>query len=178
MGEGKTGWLGLGYKMASLPSRCRVQVWRRLKDVGAVYYQQGMVILPHTERLLAYVTALRSDIIRFGGEASVVTMHFLDEEDENAVVAQFVENVRSDYNELERLFLRVTDDIERFRSAGKLTQAMLEEKLGVLRKARRVYEKLRQRDHFKALSGQKIEELMKISLAKIDTCLLEVRVGD
>ena len=40
----KRKWIGMGYNLPVNPSKNRVYVWRKLKEVGAVYYKQGVTV--------------------------------------------------------------------------------------------------------------------------------------
>ena len=48
---GKTRWLILIYHLPRDPSRHRVAVWRKLKALGVIYLQDGVVVLPEDTRL-------------------------------------------------------------------------------------------------------------------------------
>lgn len=129
-----TEWLAFGYKMVHLPSRCRVYVWRKLKEMGAIRYQQGVVFLPRSERFIEVVTELKEDIIRFGGEASIADVRFFDPKDENALAIKFNDNIRSACKEVERFLKNLSEEVEKIRATGKTTQAFLEDKLRTLKK--------------------------------------------
>jgi hypothetical protein len=57
-----TGWLALSYHLPGEPSRLRIAVWRRLKELGAVYWQQGVAILPMTEESERAFRGLREEV--------------------------------------------------------------------------------------------------------------------
>lgn len=174
MGGDNNEWIGLAYKMSSLPSRCRVQIWRRLKSIGAVYYQQGMAVLPKTERLLESLISLRSEILCFGGEASVISISFLDAEDEKAMVAQFNKSVRSDINEIVKFFNRLNMEIEKVRLSKNESLPVLQELLSSLKKANRTLEQILKRDYFNIIGDEQIK-MQKSLLAQINTCISEAR---
>lgn len=135
--------------MVHLPSRCRVYVWRKLKEMGAIRYQQGVVFLPRSERFIEVVTELKEDIIRFGGEASIADVRFFDPKDENALAMKFNDNIRSACKEVERFLTNLSEEVEKIRATGKTTQAFLEDKLRTLKKHKKLLEEIRKRDHFK-----------------------------
>ena len=40
-------WLGIAYTAPAKPSKARVYIWRKLKELGAEYYH-GMAMIPQT----------------------------------------------------------------------------------------------------------------------------------
>ena len=44
----RTVWLALSYNVPINPSKARVYVWRKLKEIGAEYFKQGVALLPNT----------------------------------------------------------------------------------------------------------------------------------
>ena len=55
-------WLLITYKVPAEPSRMRVSLWRKLKELGAVYIQQGAAVLPMTEALLAVCEEIHREL--------------------------------------------------------------------------------------------------------------------
>ena len=93
-------WLTVTYKVPAEPSRTRVYLWRKLKELGAVYVQQGAAILPMTETLLAQVLALKAEVVSSGGEVLVGRMKFVDEDDDARVIAAFQLQRDGDYDDV------------------------------------------------------------------------------
>ena len=52
-----TEWLLLLTQLPTTPSSLRVNVWRRLKNKGAISYQNGTWILPNSEENENYMKA-------------------------------------------------------------------------------------------------------------------------
>lgn len=173
-----TKWLAICYTLGALPSRNRVFVWRKLKEIGAVYFQQSVAVLPSSDYLLHYLEELREKILQFGGEASIVSMNFLNAADENAVTARFNENIKSDYHEIEKLILALVDEIESIHSKGEMTQERLLDELSALNRSRKAFEKILLRDHFKTKYHEKVEHMIQTSLDRINYFLLEHRSGN
>lgn len=149
MQQEKSEWLAFGYKMANLPSRCRVYVWRKLEALGAIRYQQGVVLLPQSDRFVKIVSDLKDDIVRFGGNASIASVNFFDPKDEVALVKKFNENIRCAYVEMEHALKNFSEELEKIRIGGKTTQAFLDEKLMALKRHKKIFEEILKRDHFK-----------------------------
>ena len=67
----KTNWVLLIYKLPREPSRHRVAVWRRLKDLGALYLQDGVAALPKDAVTREQMEWLQLRVREAGGEATV-----------------------------------------------------------------------------------------------------------
>ena len=63
-------WMGLGYNLPVNPSKNRVYVWRKLKEMGADYFKQGVAILPKNPVNLRAFGRLADKIRDLGGEAT------------------------------------------------------------------------------------------------------------
>ena len=67
----KTRWVLLIYKLPREPSRHRVAVWRKLKDLGALYLQDGVAALPEDAVTREQLEWLQLRIREAGGEATL-----------------------------------------------------------------------------------------------------------
>ena len=47
-------WLGITYTVPAKPSKARVYIWRKLKELGAEYYH-GMAMVPESPKVLESV---------------------------------------------------------------------------------------------------------------------------
>ena len=130
-------WLGITYTVPAKPSKARVYIWRKLKELGAEYYH-GMAMVPAGPKTLDSVKRLTSHIKEMGAEASILEMRFLDPRDEEKVVAQFKRQAASDFRELFLDFARLYEEI-----GGPLDED--EERQRMLR---RRYGKVKNRDFF------------------------------
>jgi hypothetical protein len=64
-------WLLLHYRLPPKPSALCVHVWRRLKRLGAVLFQEAVWVLPNIPRTLEQFQCLATDIVEMGGEAAL-----------------------------------------------------------------------------------------------------------
>lgn len=130
-------WLGITYTAPAKPSRARVYIWRKLKELGAEYYH-GMAMVPETPKLQESVRKLAARMRELGAEVSVLEIRFLDPRDEEKVVAQFKRQAENDFRELFLDFARLYEEL-----GGPLDGG---EDQG--RSLRRRYGKVRSRDFF------------------------------
>ena len=103
-------WLGITYTAPAKPSRARVYIWRKLKELGAEYYH-GMAMVPRTPRLLESVRKLTARMRELGAEVSVLEIRFVDPLDEEKVVAQFKRQAENDFRELFLDFARLYEEL-------------------------------------------------------------------
>lgn len=153
-------WLVFIYKVPSEPSRKRVFLWRKLKDMGAVYLQPGVGILPNRDVLLQQLEYLKSDTIEMDGEAMVATLSFASPEDEERLISQFQELRNQEYEEICEQCERVIYELDRESAKGKYTFAEVQENEENLAKIHKWVEKVITRDFFLATVKSKVEALV------------------
>lgn len=153
-------WAGLAYKLPTHPSKYRVYVWRKLKQAGAIFYQQGVAVLPMNPWNHTYLEGLREEIRKCGGEAAVLSVRISDKEDEDALIAQFNENMRSVCQGITRCLLDCLDGLD----APSPGLRARRQSMGFFEKARRSYESCRRHGLFQApldpSAGRTLETLM------------------
>jgi hypothetical protein len=82
-------WLVISVSAAGAAGTLRVQVWRKLRSLGAVYLQQSVCLLPALDDVVRQVRRLTDRIHHQGGTARVLRMRFTDPAEEQAVVQEF-----------------------------------------------------------------------------------------
>lgn len=150
-------WMGLGYNLPANPSKNRVYVWRKLKDLGAVSFKQGVALLPKSRDNLGHLMGLAIRIREMGGEASLIEIKFLDPNDERDMIRRFREQTEAEYVELLRDCANIWEEIAK-NVFGSLDNT---EKF---RKVVRRYNKVKARDYFK--SSQAADTERKINQLK------------
>lgn len=93
-------WIALTYNLPIHPSKNRVYVWRKLRDIGAVGVNHGVSVLPKSSKKTADLVLLCERIRESGGEASIIEMNFVNQRDEQAMVKRFREQSGQEYAEL------------------------------------------------------------------------------
>lgn len=130
-------WLGITYTVPAKPSKARVYIWRKLKELGAEYYH-GMAMIPQDPETTESVKKLTARIRELGAEVSVLEIRFLDPRDEEKVVAQFKRQAENDFRELFLDFARLYEELS----------PPLDEQEKQRRALRRRYCKVKSRDFF------------------------------
>lgn len=144
-----SGWVVLVYRVPSDPSRLRAQVWRRLRQLGAIYLQNAVVALPYDAAAERSLLRLQEEITtEMGGSAQVFRAVALAGE------SQVIESMNAardeEYTEIVDRCRDFLAEIERETAATHFTYAELEENEEDLNKLRSWFEKVRGRDRFGA----------------------------
>ena len=95
-----TAWLLLHYKLPSEPSALRVYIWRKLKRLGAILLHEAVWVLPDQPRTAEQVRWLTAEIQERGGNAYSWRANAISGENDEAIIAQFNEQVDAVYSDL------------------------------------------------------------------------------
>ncbi len=134
-------WVLLVYKLPREPSRHRVAVWRKLRDLGALYLQDGVAALPEDAVTREQLEWLQLRVGDAGGEATLWEAQpgTLAEERE------LVETFRSSREAAYRAILAGTNRLRRKAELGG--SATLSDQLDKLERELRAE---RRRDYFRS----------------------------
>ncbi len=66
-------WVVLIYKIPTQPSRLRLQVWRTLQRMGALYLQDGVCLLPARPDLVENMQYVATTVAEMGGTSHLFT---------------------------------------------------------------------------------------------------------
>ena len=132
-------WLLLHYKLPPKPSALRVYIWRKLKRLGAVLFQDAVWVLPNTARTLEQFQWLAAEIVEMGGEAALW-------ESQPAL--------SNTYEGLVQQFQKQADQVY-----GKILQ-QLGKRNPDLEALSRQYQQARQKDYFQSQVGEQLREAL------------------
>lgn len=163
-------WLAMSYNIPIRPSKIRVYVWRKLREMGAGYFKQGVAILPHTKENLIQVRALAAKIRELGGEAALVELRFLDEIDEVRQILAFKKQSENEFRALLLDFAKLYEEAQGCFSSSREERERI----------RRRYTKVKSRDFFNIeedldLEGASRELLAGFKKSTQDLCQLMAR---
>ena len=130
----------LVYRLPRDPSRHRVAVWRKLKDLGALYIQDGVVALPEDAVTREQLEWLQLRVREAGGEATLW-------EARPGTVAEEAELVGAFRSSREEAYRSIISDAERLRRKALMGGKDLSEQLG---KIERRFRAERRRDYFRS----------------------------
>ncbi|MGW6504421.1 Chromate resistance protein ChrB [Nonomuraea angiospora] len=150
-------WLMLIYRVPSEPTRLRAAVWRRLRNLGAVYLQNSAAAAPRTPQSERALRALRSEIVEsMAGQAFLVsTSSVIGESD---LVALYNAARDDEYEEILDKCADFHKEVEKEVRAQHFTYSELEENEEDLTKLRGWFEKVKARD---VLGAARRKEVIK-----------------
>ena len=130
----------LVYRLPREPSRHRVAVWRKLRDLGALYIQDGVVALPEDAVTREQLEWLQLRVREAGGEATLW-------EARPGTVAEEAELVGIFRSSREEAYRSIIADAERLRRKAQMGGVDLSEQL---RKIEREFRAERRKDYFRS----------------------------
>lgn len=130
-------WLLLHYSLPTNPSALRVQIWRKLKRLGAILLNESIWVLPDTSRTAEQFQWLTTEIQEMKGIAYLWRSNLLLGENESTLKDQFIEQINNSYKEL-------------IKKLGKRNSNLSE--------LSREYQQIADRDYFDSELGKQIRE--------------------
>ena len=143
----------LVYRLPREPSRHRVAVWRKLKDLGAIYIQDGVVALPEDATTREQLEWLQLRVREAGGEATLW-------EARPGTVTEEAELVGTFRSSREEAYRAIIAEAERLRRKAEMGGVDPSEQLG---KLEREFRAERRRDYFRSpLRGEAAASLKAV----------------
>jgi hypothetical protein len=99
------------YRVPRDPTSCRVYVWRKLKQLGAVAMQDAIWVLPATARTREQFQWLAAEIAEMKGDATIWQAELLAGGQEDELVRQFTSQVDVIYREIQTSLKRKRPDL-------------------------------------------------------------------
>lgn len=146
-------WLMVTISTAGAPAALRVTVWRKLKELGALYLQQSACLLPAKASTLRAVAQLAARVIRDGGTARVLTISFPEREQEQEIIRELQKARSGEYTEVLKRFPAFFAELETETARGRTTFEEVEESEADLARFRTWLRKIAARDYFPAPLG-------------------------
>lgn len=136
-----TQWLLLHYKLPPEPSALRVSAWRKLKRLGAIWFQDTVWVLPCTSHTRELFQWLAVEIVEMGGEAALWESKPVLIGKEDSLITQFQEQVDEGY---------------------RILLAQLELADADLDALSRQYQQIRLKDYFGSELGQRVRQALLV----------------
>lgn len=155
-------WLILVYRVPSEPTRHRAAVWRKLRNLGAVYLQNSAAAVPRSTDRERALRALRKEIIqKMDGKAYLLSSNSVAGESD--LIATFNAARDDEYEEILDKCRDFLAEIDKEIAAEHFTYGELEENEEDLTKLRGWFAKVKARDALGAGKAAKVE-------AALDEC--------
>ena len=161
-------WLLLIYRVPQDPPGRRTYVWRQLKELGAIYLQQAVGLLPDRPAVRAALDALAERIRAFEGEVSLLETTSPSVEWEQEMICRFNQARDAEYIEVVENVERFEDEIARESQRGKYTFAELEDSEADWEKIERYLARIDARDFFTAPGRAGVVAALERGQAKLE----------
>jgi len=146
-------WLVVSVSTAGAAASLRVQVWRKLRSLGALYLQQSVCLLPATAYVTRDMRRLAGRVRQGGGTARVLPMAFTDPAEEQAVITELNAARDAEYAEVLDRLPDLHRELAGEQARGRLTYAEVEESEADLHRFQAWLAKIEARDYFHAAAG-------------------------
>jgi hypothetical protein len=152
--ESDDDWLVISASTAGAAAALRVQVWRKLRSLGALYLQQSVCLLPARDDVVRQVRRLVDRIRHQGGTVRVLRMRFADAAEERSLVDEFNAARDTEYAEIVERIPELRRELAHERARERATYAEVEESEADLERFRSWLAKIAARDYFAAPTGE------------------------
>lgn len=162
------------------PPSLRVQVWRKLRSLGAFYLQQSVCLLPARDRPAREVARLLARVRTEGGTGRVITIEVPDKREYAALVAEFNAARDAEYHEVLERTPAMLAEIATETARGRATYAEVEESEADLNRFRGWLAKIVARDYFDATGRAAAEAAVagcERALAEFEASALTAEAG-
>lgn len=160
-------FLTFTYKIPSEPSKNRVYVWRTIKELGAVYLQQGVALLPYNEELYSILNNLREQVNTLGGRSTLSKLNFLKEEDEEDIIAEFIKQIDEEYGEFIQNCEKQILELDHESLQGDFNFSEITEHEEEYKKFQRWFDKINKKNYFKSNKQLQAHEILEQSKNKL-----------
>lgn len=144
----KTKFLVFTYKVPSSPSKNRVYIWRTIKNLGAIYMQQGVALFPFKDDILLELQKLDELAKSSKGKSSISELSFLNKDDEDNSILEFQHQSSKEYLEFDRNCKSLIYELDRESDENSFNFYELEESEATLEKLEVWLNKIAKRDYF------------------------------
>jgi len=134
----------------------RVQVWRRLRGLGALYLQQSVCLLPDRPEVSKSVWRLAAKVRSEGGTARCLHLRMTDSAEQDGVVQQMQAAINEEYAEVLERLPTFFAELEMETARGRATFAEVEESEADLARFEAWHAKIEKRDYFDADLGSQV----------------------
>lgn len=146
----------------------RVQVWRKLRSLGALYLQQSVCLLPARAEVTREVRRLVDRVHHQGGTARVLHIEFTDPGEQAQVVGEMNTARGAEYAEVLERLPAFLEELATERSRGRASYAEVEESEADLERFRSWLSKIAKRDYFGAPDGATARQAVEAAAAELE----------
>jgi len=160
-------WLLVTVSTAGAPASLRVQVWRKLRSLGALYLRQSVCLLPDRPTVARAVWRLLDRVRHDGGEARLLHLALPDPGEQAAIVEEFRRERAVEYAEVLERAPAFLAELAQERARGRTTYAEVEESEADLERFRSWLSKIAARDYFDAPNAAEARAMVERCAAEL-----------
>jgi Protein ChrB, N-terminal len=155
------GWLLISVSTAGAAGTLRVQVWRKLRSLGAFYLQQSVCLLPAQADVVREVLRLADRVRHQGGSCRILHIQLADARERAQVITEMDAARDDEYAEVTERLPEFLAELDKERVRGRTTYAEVEECEADLERYRSWLAKIAARDYFAAPGGPAAREAVE-----------------
>ena len=161
------GWLLVSVSTAGAAAALRVQVWRKLRSLGALYLQQSVCLLPARAGVAREVRRLLDRVHHQGGTGRLLHVMLAEPAEHAQVIAEINAARDDEYAEVLERLPEFLAELEKERARGRTTYAEVEECEADLERYRSWLAKIAARDYFTAPGGAQARAAVEAAAAEL-----------
>jgi hypothetical protein len=161
------GWLLISVSTAGAPGTLRVQVWRKLRSLGALYLQQSVCLLPATEEVAREVRRLLDRVHHQGGSGRALQIDLTAPTEQAHIISQMNTARDEEYAEVLERLPEFRAELVKELARGRATYAEVEECEADLDRFRAWMSKIAARDYFDASGGAAARDAVEAAAAEL-----------
>jgi hypothetical protein len=161
------GWLLVSVSTAGAAAALRVQVWRKLRSLGALYLQQSVCLLPARDEVVREVRRLADRVRHQGGSCRLLHVGIADEAERAQVLAEMNAARDEEYGEVLERLPEFVAELGKERARGRTTYAEVEECEADLERYRSWLAKIAARDYFGAAGAEAAQAAVAAAAAEL-----------
>jgi hypothetical protein len=154
----KMEWLLLLPHLPATPSSLRVNVWRRLKDVGATSFQSGAWLLLRTPDNEDYLKRLQLFISENEATSQLFILQCVDESTDQEIIQKFMQDREEEYQEVLEQCKAYKKEVREEIESGILTFIELEDNEQKYKRLEKWIAKIRKRDFLVSKVFEKVRQ--------------------
>jgi len=120
-------WILFCPQLPATPSSPRVMIWRRMHSAGSVGLDNGLWILPYSEKTAQFIQEMKGYVLNQGGTCKTFLTNAYDPETENEIQARFLRDRAEEYYELKEQCVDFLTEIEKETARQNFSFAEYEE---------------------------------------------------
>jgi hypothetical protein len=151
-------WILFCPQLPATPSSPRVMIWRRMHSVGSVGLDNGLWILPFSEKASSFINEMKSYVLNQGGSCKTFLTNAFDAETESDIQARFLHDRAEEYYELKEQCIDFLAEIEKETSHKNFSFAEYEENEQDLEKLETWFSRVQLRDFAGGAPAQEAAE--------------------